>query len=82
MPQTMGLMILSVRLVLLTEELLWDPLDPPDAAELSEEYSGYERGIRGGELQEVVSGGRGRLEENVTYSAQGIPLAVDLDEHA
>ena len=68
--------------VLLTEEPLWAPLDPPDATDLSEEYSGYERGIRGGELQEVVSGGGGRLEENVTYYSRGIPLAVDLDEHA
>ena len=68
--------------VLLAEKPLWDLLSSPDAADLSKEYSGHERGVRRGELQEVVSGSGGGLEENVTDFARGILLAIDLDEHA
>ena len=68
--------------VLLTEEPLRDPLETPDAADLSEEHSGHERGVRRGELQEAVTGGGGGLEEDVAEPARGLRLAVDLDEHA
>ena len=66
----------------LTKEPLRDQLEILNATGHSEERYSYERGIRGGELQEAVAGGGGGCEEDITEPARGLPLAVDLDEHA